>query len=211
MNWLKRLLGRRRLYTDLSQEIREHLSEKVEELVASGMSREEATHAARRDFGNATLIEGRGREVWQWPSIENVLMDVRYGLRMLAKSPGFTAVAVLTLALGIGANTAIFSAVYAVLLKPLPFKDPGRLVFVEKKNPPRGWVRNPVSPAEILAWRSESGAFEDLAAYTDTSCVLTGRGEPEEDPCERVSRQPLPDARRIAAPGPHLFRRRGPG
>ena len=106
---------------------------------------------------------------------------------MLRKSPGFTCVAVMTLALGIGANTAIFSAIYAVLLKPLPFKDPGRLVFVEKKNLPRGWVRNPISPVEILAWRGESGAFEDLAAYTQTSCVLTGRGEPEEDPCERVS------------------------
>ena len=116
-----------------------------------------------------------------------LIQDLRYGLRMLAKSPGFTTVAVLTLALGIGANTVIYSAVYAVLLKPLPFKDPGRLVFVEKKNPPRGWVRNPVSPAEILAWRNESSAFEDLAAYTQTSCVLSGRGEPEEDPCERVS------------------------
>jgi hypothetical protein len=94
-----------------------------------------------------------------------LIQDLRYGLRMLAKSPGFTAVAVLTLALGIGANTVIYSAVYAVLLKPLPFKDPGQLVFVEKKNPPRGWVRNPVSPAEILAWRNESSAFEDLAAW----------------------------------------------
>jgi putative ABC transport system permease protein len=187
MNWIKQWLSRRRLYSDLSDEIQEHLAEKIEELVASGMSREEATHAARREFGNATLIEERGREVWQWPPIERIWMDVRYALRMLRKSPGFTSVAVLTLALGIGANTAIFSAVYAVLLKPLPFKDPGRLVFVEKKNPPRGWVRNPVSPVEILAWRSESGAFEDLAAYTQESCVLTGRGEPEEDPCETVS------------------------
>ncbi|HEV2492299.1 MAG TPA: ABC transporter permease [Terriglobia bacterium] len=116
-----------------------------------------------------------------------LFQDLRYGLRQLRCNPGFTTVAIITLALGIGANTVIYSAVYAVLLKQLPFKDPGRLVFVEKKNPPRGWVRNPVSPAEILAWRNESSAFEDLAAYTQTSCVLTGRGEPEEDPCERVS------------------------
>ena len=87
---------------------------------------------------------------------------------MLAKSPGFTAVAVLTLALGIGATTVIFSAVYAVLLKPLPFRDADRLVAMWKKNPPRGWARNPVSPAEILAWRDETGVFDDMAAFTPT-------------------------------------------
>src|SRR5262249_40535687 len=94
---------------------------------------------------------------------------------------------VLTLALAIGANTAIFSAVYAVLLKSLPFKDAGRLVFVEKKNPARGWNRNPISPAEILAWRNQSGAFEELAAYTQRHCVLTGATEAQEAPCEVVS------------------------
>ena len=178
---------RKRMIENLDQDIRDHIEQETQDNIDRGMSPEEARYAALRKFGNVTRVKEETWEVWSLGSLEQLWQDVRYGLRMVAKSPGFTAVAVLTLALGIGGNTAIFSAVYAVLLKPLPFKDPGRLVFVEKKNPPRGWVRNPISPVEILAWRGESGAFEDLAAYTQTSCVLTGRGEPEEDPCERVS------------------------
>jgi putative ABC transport system permease protein len=117
---------------------------------------------------------------------------LRFGLRTLRKSPVFTTVVVLTLALGIGANTVIFFAVYAVLLNPLPFKDSDRLVFFEKKNPSRGWVRNPISPPEILAWSNQSGALEDIAAYTPRTCLLIGAGEAEEDPCEITSSNLFP-------------------
>jgi len=119
--------------------------------------------------------------------MNGIFQDVRYALRQLRKSPGFTAVAVLTLALGIGANTAIFSAVYAVLLRPLPFKHADRLVFIRKQNPARGWTGNPISPPEILAWRDQSGVFEDLAATHGQSCALTGDQEAEADPCEVIS------------------------
>jgi hypothetical protein len=106
MSWLRQLLSRRRVYKDLSEEIQEHLEEKIEELVAGGMSRKEATAAAHRAFGNVTLTEEDSRNVWRWPSVEELLAD-HHGLRSLRHNPMFTAVALLTIAIGIGANTTV--------------------------------------------------------------------------------------------------------
>jgi predicted permease len=131
MGWFaqifSRLFSRRRRYHHLSESIREHLEEKIEDLMDSGMSRAEATRTARREFGNATLIEQQSREVWQWPVLESVWADLRFAARQLWRNPGFTLTVILTLALSIGANTAIFSLVNALMLKSLPYSHPERI------------------------------------------------------------------------------------
>src|SRR5712675_2999022 len=178
MKWFAQLFFRRRLYGDLSDEIREHLEEKVEELVADGMSRKDATAAARRAFGNVTLIEEDSRNVWRWQSVETLLMDARYSVRMLRKSPGFTTVAVLTLALGIGADSAIFSLVNSVLLRPLPYREASRLMWVADDIPAQH--ASLVMESDYFAWRRLNHVFEDMAAYEPgETFTLTGAGEPE--------------------------------
>src|SRR5215475_15872659 len=124
MGWLKQIISRRRRYDEIAESIREHLEEKIEDLMEDGLSREEATRKARREFGNVTLIEELSREVWQWPRLETLFQDLRFGARMLLKKPSFTLIAVATLALGIGANTAIFQLIDAVRLRLLPVKAP---------------------------------------------------------------------------------------
>ena len=127
MNWLKQVFIRRAEYNNLSEEMAEHLQEKVDELMAAGMSREDATRVARREFGNVTLLEEHGREVWQWTTLEAVLRDLRYAFRQLRRNPGFAVTVLLTLCFAIGANTAVFSMVNALLLRPLPYSEPERL------------------------------------------------------------------------------------
>jgi predicted permease len=190
MSWLKHLFSRRKLYEELSEEIREHLEEKVEELVADGMPRQEAMSAARREFGNVTLIEESGREVWCWPLLEDFLTDIRFGMRMFRKNPGFTSVAVVTLALGIAANTTIFSAVNGWMLRRPRIKDPARVVAILTTDPAKGgwgWDRQPVSPFDFVAWREQSKSFEDIAASEGNDFTLTGGAEPERLGGMRVS------------------------
>src|SRR5712664_1736380 len=192
MNWFKQLFSRRRLFNDLSEEIQAHLEEKIEELVASGIPRKEATAAARRDFGNVTLTEQHSRAVWQWPSIENFLIDVRYGLRMLRKNPGFTAVAVLTLALGIGANTAVFGVMSAVLLRPLPFKQPSRLMMLFEGIPKLGFPKMGFSAPDFAVFERAQKSFESVGAYQNKYFNISGEREPERLMAARISSSVFP-------------------
>ncbi|MGB6482416.1 MAG: ABC transporter permease [Candidatus Acidiferrales bacterium] len=179
MNWFRRLFSRRHIYNDLFTEMAAHLQEKTDALVASGMSHAEATRIARREFGNATLLEERGREVWQWPSLESFFADIRFAFRMLRKSPGFTLVAVLTLALGIGFVTAIFSVVNAALIQSLRYEQPDKLVMIQERIPkflPRGI---PVSAPDIAIMQRENRVFTSVAAFQSELTNLVGVGEPQ--------------------------------
>ena len=130
MTWLARFAARRRLHRELAEEIQTHLDEKADELMAGGLSRDEALSAARRAFGNVTLIEERSREVWAWPLLETCWTDARNAARRLRRSPTSAVVAILSVGLGIGAATSIFSVVHAVLISPYPYRDVDRMVHL---------------------------------------------------------------------------------
>jgi putative ABC transport system permease protein len=175
MAWVRRLFSRRRIYSDLSEEIRGHLEEKVEELVAGGMSEKEAVAAARREFGNVSLSEEDGREVWRWNLMESLLSDIRFGLRALRKARGFAAVAVLTLALGIGATTAIFSIIRAVLMNPLAIQDPNRVVVLREL-----WRESfvSVSVGNFADIQRQSTSFSSLCALNQGGFNLAALDRP---------------------------------
>jgi predicted permease len=172
------MFSRRRRYRELAESMREHIDERVEELVGAGVPRRDAEFRARKEFGNMTRIEEQGREVWQWPRIESVWADVRFALRQMRKSPGFAAVVIVTLALGIGANTAVFSIVDAVVLRPLPYVQPERLVEVRSRASGGALQDGAVSYPDFFDWRKESHSFEELVSYHDASLTLTGVDRP---------------------------------
>jgi putative ABC transport system permease protein len=176
-------LKRNRFEADLAEELEFHRAMKQRDYEHEGLDGRAAGYAARRALGNVELAQERARDVWIAPWCRDAWQDMRFAVRSLIKDRAFTTASVLTLALGIGATTAIFSTVYAVLLQPLPYRDPQHLVEVLKKNPPRGWRNNPISAVDVIAWR-QANVFDSLAAFTSASCVLTGSAGAEEDPCE---------------------------
>jgi predicted permease len=176
---LRALFRRPKLADDLKAEIRSHLDMEERENLESGMPPDEAHYTALRRFGNVTLAQERSREMWMWNTLETLLQDLRYGLRQLRRNPAFTAIAVITLALGIGANTAIFSLVDAVLLHPLSCRDPGRLMRVYTYG--QGWGRNAgagAAPADFLDWKAQNDVFAGMAAATVADFDVAGGAMP---------------------------------
>jgi len=178
IGWVRDLFLRRRLEQDLAEEIRQHLDEKTDALVAGGIAREDAALAARRAFGNVTQMEEKGREVWRFLAIEDVFADVRFALRQLRKSPAFALAGTLTLALGIGANTTVFSVVNAVILRPLPYPESDRLVSVKSRD-----IRGTPHPADLsyptfFDFRAENTVFEHIVSYRDAEFTLNGTEQP---------------------------------
>jgi predicted permease len=178
-------MKRKRMMEALEEDIRHHLERETRDNIERGMSPEDARYAAMRKFGNITHVKEETRAVWSVVWLDQLLADVRFGLRMLRKNPGFTAVAVLTLALGIGANAAVFSVVYAVLLRPLPYKESSSLIVLNETTPMVGTVS--VSYPNFLDWRNQSRTFLEMAAVRGVGFNLAGVTQPENISGDAVS------------------------
>src|SRR5512143_1230626 len=178
---LKALLYRTRADQDAVDEIQHHLALETQHNRELGMRTTDAERKARLDFGSIEAIREAERDARGGRWLQDFGGDVRYALRSLRRSPVLAGAAILTLALGIGANTAIFSAVNAVILRPLPFADPGRLYMLWEQNPEKGWYKNVVAPANMLDWQERVPAFADVMGWAswDPSFTLTGDGQPE--------------------------------
>ena len=179
---------------DLEAELQAHLEIEIDRNLAAGMTQEEAIFAARRKLGNTTLVREICREARRFAPFDRLVHDVRYGLRLLVKDPGFTAVVVLSLALGIGATTAIFSFVNAVLLRPLPFREPDRLVILSLRNPGMQASLSDIRVSDALYqhWRDHAQSFEQIAGFGIFTSNLTGQGRPEYATAAAISASLLP-------------------
>ena len=187
MQVFRQFFSRRRRYDDLSVSIQEHIEERTDELVEQGMARAKAEQAARREFGNVTLIQERSREAWQWPTVESILADIKFALRQLRKSPVFTLTTALILTLGIGINTAIFSIVHHVLLEPLPFPNAGQLYAVWARSDAQGAARIAASGPDFLDYQDQSRLFSQITMSLGFTETWTGDGDPKLLLCTGVS------------------------
>jgi putative ABC transport system permease protein len=177
--WMLSLLRRGRYEREMEEEIRFHLEMQIEQNLDAGMAPEEAHYAARRQFGNQTWLKEVSREMWSLRFVETLIQDLRYGARMLMKNPGFTSLAALTLALGIGATTTIFSAIQNILLDPFPYKDASRVVAIRihdtssSRPGGRSWFQAP----EFLDYQEQSRVFDEVIGVTlDDALYDSGAG-----------------------------------
>ncbi|MFL6276767.1 MAG: ADOP family duplicated permease [Blastocatellia bacterium] len=186
MTWLRIFFHRLRamflkgkLEQELQEEIRTHLEMQTEEYQRQGMSAGAARNAALRQFGGVEQVKETYRDRRGLPLVETTLQDLRYALRMLRRSPGFTTVAVVTLALGIGANTAIFSVINAVLLRPLPFRNPERIVALFNASTENPSARGEFSYPNFIDYQARARSLESVAAYVTSGAVFSMNDEPE--------------------------------
>ncbi len=184
---LRGMLRREQLDHDLDEELRSHIEMRAADNTAAGMSPQQARYEAQKRFGNTTLLkeDTRGVDIISW--LDEAARDFRLALRLLQRSPGFTIVAILTLALGIGANTAIFSVIDSVLLRPLPYHEPDQLVMVWENNSQHPNPHNTVSPPNFVDWQSRNTIFSSMAYIFDGRDNLTGNGDPQEVVVQDVS------------------------
>ncbi|HXN51571.1 MAG TPA: ABC transporter permease [Candidatus Acidoferrum sp.] len=184
---LRSLLRREEVERELDEEMRYHLERKTEECVAAGLTPAEARHAAMRAMDGIERQKEECRDMRKVNWLEDFLQDLRYAARMLRRNPGFAAVVVLTLALGIGANTAIFSVIDGILLRPLPYGDADRLVIVWENNLRRSYPQNVASPPNFLDWQTQNHVFSGMSCLSDLRGNLTGSGDPEQIVTQYVS------------------------
>jgi putative ABC transport system permease protein len=183
------MFWRRKQERELTDELRHHIEAQAEMYVREGLTAAEARRRAQLELGGVEQVKEGCREVRMGTRLELFWQDVKQGARALRKTPGFTAVALVTLALGIGANTVMFSVVQAVLLRPLSFPDPGQLVLINESNLSKGWPSFSVTPPAYTDWRRMNTVFTDMAAYRSQWFNLTGSGDPERLAGARVSAQ----------------------
>src|SRR6476660_4730184 len=176
---IRALRQREDVINDIDREMRLHLEMQVDANIRAGMSPAEAREKAMRSFGNLNRAVDAAYDVKGGGVFETLAQDVRYGVRMLAKHKAFTSIAVITLALGIGANTAIFSVVNELLLRPLPYRDAERVVMLWEVTP-EGRRQNSTSRGNFRQWRQQSTSYQQIAAFSDQRLNLTGAGDPEE-------------------------------
>jgi putative ABC transport system permease protein len=185
-------LKRRQMDRELVEEMRQHLELKTQKNLAAGMAAEEARYAAQRQLGNLTRMEEESRRTWGFPFLESLLQDIRYSVRGLGKAPGFTLVAMVTLALGIGATTAIFSVINTVLLRPLPYKDSQRIARIQTITPMFPEFQLDESIPDYNDIKAGARSFEALALYEKKAINLTGPGDPEQISTANISSELLP-------------------
>jgi len=170
------LFRRRRETERLDAEMRFHLEQEVAERIRAGVAPEEARRAAMREFGNPAVLREEARRSWSWGWLETMARDVRFGARSLRRSPGFTVTAITVMALCIGATTTLFTVVRSVLLRPLPFRDPDKLVMVYEhfRSNTLGSPYNPVAAGDFYDWRAQTHGFEDMGAWQSWSFNVSG-------------------------------------